>query len=204
MQIKFRDVQVEVRKVLVLILGLVRASGLLLRKYECSDLYFYTVETLGPTKDDLVVDWGSAGARFRRGDVDELVVAGFLKYSLGAEILTFPQIAVVSREAYELTALGLEMAEACRSCWEPEWSAYFTSRGRPDWLKVVRGCGLETALQQAEQALHVAHNANEARKNAPVFGYETYANLSSSQVEALIEELRRLRQTGTELRELDP
>lgn len=51
----------------------------------------------------------------------------------------------------------------------------------------------KTILLQAEKILWEAHEANEARKTGTVFGYETFANLSGPQVEALIEELRSLR-----------
>ena len=52
-----------------------------------------------------------------------------------------------------------------------------------------------TPLQQAERELQTVHAANVARANEPNFGYETRANLSAVQVDALLDELRRLRET---------
>ena len=48
-------------------------------------------------------------------------------------------------------------------------------------------------LQQAEAVLQTAHSANVAREQGPVFGFDTYAQLSGIQVVALLKELQDLR-----------
>lgn len=51
----------------------------------------------------------------------------------------------------------------------------------------------EEQLLRAESKLRETHEANEARKRGTVFGFETYASLSSVDVNALLKEIERLR-----------
>jgi hypothetical protein len=128
----------KIKKTHVLILGLMRASGLPLRRYERAGRCFYTVPSLGPCETSIVVEMMVGGTRFAENKVMEMVGSGLLRQEV-ADREYLPVVKIAIGEALELTDLGRREADARQPDWEFAWSDYFHRRGYGHWRRAVGG-----------------------------------------------------------------